>query len=200
MKTYTFLYEKIYARKNLIEALKKARKGKAKKEYVQKFEERVGDNIKKLQSELQDNTYQPRPLVQFTVRDPKTRRISKSDFRDRIVHHALVNVLEPIFEKRFIHDCVANRKGKGTLFALQRFIRFLHKVSRNGKETGWYAGQVKGYCFKADIRHYFNEVNHMTLLAIIRKKVADERVIALITKILNNQKSSVGGGRTPSVR
>jgi hypothetical protein len=69
--------------------------------------------------------YSPKPLVSFILRDPKTRRISKSAFIDRIVHHALVRVIEPIFDKTFIYDSCANRKGKGNLFALKRKIVFL---------------------------------------------------------------------------
>jgi len=65
----------------------------------------------------------------FIIRDPKTRKISKSDFRDRVVHHALVNILEPIFDKIFIYDSYANRKGKGTLEALKRFDQFKRKRS-----------------------------------------------------------------------
>ena len=104
MKTYRNLYAKIISLKNLILAYKKARKGKTKKEYVIKFEENLAYNLKILHDELENQTYSPKPLEIFILRDPKTRKISKSDFRDRIIHHAIVIILEPIFNKIFICD------------------------------------------------------------------------------------------------
>ena len=192
-KTYKNLYEKIVSLSNLILAWRKARKGKTKKEYVKEFEKDTLGNLVELQKELIERTYSPKPLITFILRDPKTRKISKSAFRDRIVHHALINVIESIFEKSFIYDSCANRIGKGNLFALRRFDEFKRKVSRNGKINGWFDNnQIKGHCLKADIKHYFQEVDHEILLDIIRRKIKDERVLWLIIKILDN--STFGGG------
>lgn len=191
MKTYKNLYDEIIAVDNLYLAYKKARKGKTKKNYVKEFNEDLINNLIKLNSELTSLKYTPKPLQTFIVRDPKTRKISKSDFRDRIVHHALIRILEPIFDSIFIHDSYANRKGKGTLAALSRFDKFKRKVSRNGKTNGWFNNnQVKGYCLKADIKHYFEEINHKVLLKIIKRKIKDNKVIWLIERILSNY----GGG------
>jgi len=149
MKTYKNLYPKIYDLKNLILAYKKARKGKTKKLYVKKFEENLAYNLKILHDELKNQIYKPKPLKTFILQDPKTRKISISDFRDRIVHHAICNIIEPIFNKVFIYDSHANRKNHGTLLAIQRFKKFLKKVSKNGKLNGWFNNnQIKGYCFK----------------------------------------------------
>jgi len=187
MKTYKNFYEKIYSLDNLILAWRKARRGKTKKDYVIEFESNLRENLLKLQEELKNQTYMPIPLVTFILRDPKTRRISKSAFLDRIVHYALVRVIEPIFDKEFIYDSCANRKGKGNLFAIKRFEQFVRKVSRNGKINGWFNNnQIKGYCLKADIKHYFQEVNHNILLTIIKRKIKDEKVIWLINQILVN--------------
>jgi retron-type reverse transcriptase len=187
MKTYKSLYSDICSLTNLVLAWKKAKKGKTKKDYVIEFEKNLLDNLLKLQEELKSLTYKPRPLKTFILRDPKIRKISKSDFRDRIVHHALCNIIEPIFDKAFIYDSCANRKGKGNLKAIERFYYFIRKVSRNGKINGWFNdNQVKGYCLKADIKHYFQEVNHEILIKIIRRKIKDEKVIWLIKQILVN--------------
>ena len=192
MKTYKNLYLQIYDLKNLIFAWKKARKGKTKKNYVIEFEVNLRENLLKLQEELKNQVYKPEPLKTFILRDPKTRKISKSAFRDRVVHHALVRIIEPIFEKSFIHDSCANRIGKGNLFALKRFEQFIRKVSENGKINGLFSdNQIKGYCLKADIKHYFEEVNHEILIKIISKKIKDEKVIWLIKRILEN---GVNGG------
>ncbi|MEK6906616.1 MAG: reverse transcriptase domain-containing protein [Nanoarchaeota archaeon] len=187
VRTYNNIYCKIINIENLIIAYKKARKVKTKKNYVIEFEKNLMINLLKLREELLNQTYKPQPLVIFILRDPKTRKISKSAFRDRIVHHAIVNVLEPIFDRAFIYDSCANRKGKGNLFALKRFYEFIREVSRNGKINGWFnKNQIKGYCFKADIKHYFQEVNHDILINIIKRKINDERIIWLIWQILKN--------------
>jgi len=189
MKTYNNLYPKIYNLSNLILAWRKARKGKTKKKYVIEFEKDLIKNLLNLQKELKGKTYCPKPLVTFILRDPKTRKISKSAFRDRIVHHALHNVIEPIFDRIFIYDSCANRLGKGNLFALERFYKFIRKISGNGiiienefEDNNF----VYGYCFKADIKHYFDEVEHEILIEIIKRKVRDEKVIWLIKQILGN--------------
>ena len=192
MKTYTNLYEEITTEDNLYQAYKKARKGKTKKVYVKEFEDKLEENLALLRTELLLHSYHPRQLIAFVIRDPKTRKISKSDFRDRIVHHAICQVLEPIYEKLFIYDSYANRSGKGTLAALKRYDQFKRKVSRNGKMNGWFTNsQVKGYCLKADIKHYFDTINHDILLNIIRKKIRCNKTLWLIKKILANY----GGGR-----
>ena len=185
MRSHKKIYPKIYDLKNLILAHKKARKHKTKKKDVKEFEENLAYNLKLLHDELKTQTYFPKPPKTFILRDPKTRKISKSDYRDRVIHHALCNIIEPIFEKSFIYDSCANRKNKGTLFAIKRFNKFKRKVSRNGKLNGWFnRNQIKGYCLKADIRHYFQEVNHEILLKLIRRKIQDEETLGLIKRTL----------------
>ena len=186
MRSYNNLYPKIVSEENLYLAFRKSKKGKSSKKYVKQFEKNLEENILKLRTELLLHSYKPKPLKNFTIRDPKTRKISKSDFKDRVIHHALCNVIESIFNRTFIHDSYANRKGKGTIAALQRFDKFKRKVSRNGKINGWFNNnQVKGYCLKADIKHYFEEVDQEILLKIIKKKIRCPKTIWLINQILN---------------
>ncbi|MBU3924173.1 MAG: hypothetical protein KJ592_04605 [Nanoarchaeota archaeon] len=174
------IYHKIYEWRNLVLAFEKARKGKTKKDYVIEFQENTIDNLEQLQFELMSMSYKPKSLETFILRDPKTRKISKSDFRDRIIHHALCNIIEPIFQKVFIHDSCANQKGKGNLFAIKRFNLFKRKVTNNLKS--------EAFCFKADIKHYFEEVNHKTLIEIIKRKIEDGKVIWLIKMILERER------------
>jgi len=191
MKTYKNLYLKIISLKNLYLAYKKARKGKTKKYYVKEFETNLWYNLIILHKALLFQSYKPKPLQTFIIKDPKTRKISKSAFEDRVVHHALCNIIEPIFEKVFIFDSYANRKGKGTLVAMQRLDKFKRRVSKNGKLGGWFDNnQVKGFVFKADIEHYFEEVNHQTLLNILKKKINCRKTIWLVKKILDNYSSN----------
>ena len=180
MKTHKNIYHKIYKWENLALAFFKARKGKTKTDYVIRFQENTIDNLEQIQFELMSQTYKPKPLKTFILRDPKTRKISKSDFRDRIVHHALCNIIEPIFQKTFIYDSCANQKGKGNLFAIKRLSLFQRKITKNLSSGG--------YCLKADIKHYFEEVNHEILIEIIKRKIADEKVLWLIQQILERER------------
>jgi len=184
------LWNKICSIDNLELAYQKARKGKTTKGYVIEFEKNLEINLADLRIELLSEIYKPSPLETFILRDPKTRVISKSDFRDRIIHHAIVNVLEPIFDKSFIFDSYANRKGKGTLKAIKRFDEFMRKVSKNNSRE----------CFvlKADIKHYFEEVNHDILLQIIKRKISDKRGLHLIKEILDNTNFESQKGRVAS--
>lgn len=194
MKTYKNLYKKLCSYENLSLAYKKTRKGKTKKSYVKEFEEDLQNKLLELQGELKNKTYKPAPLKKVIIRDPKTRKIYKSVFIDRIVHHAIVNILEPIFEPIFIYDSYASRKEKGYHKALKRFDCFKRKVSKNGKKLKGVRDNnyVCSYVLKADIKHYFDEVNHEILLKIIKKKIKDDNVIWLIRQVLENYE---GGGR-----
>ncbi len=199
MKTYKNLYSNLCSYENLLLAYKKARKRKTNKDYVKEFERDLEKNLKELQHELETSAYFPRSLTTFVIRDPKTRVISASHFRDRVVHHAICNILEPIFEKSFIYDSFANRKGKGTHPAIIRFEGFVRKVSGNGRllpdQTNRNA--IMGYALKADIRRYFDTVDNEVLIGILERKIRDARVICLVRKILQNHKASIPGKGMP---
>ena len=92
------------------------------------------------------------------------------------MHHAVCNLIEPVFDSRFIHDSFANRLGKGTFNAVKRFDEFKRKVSKNHT--------IKCYALKADIKSYFDNVDHKILLQILGKRIKDERAMLLIMKIL----------------
>ena len=183
------LYDELCSYENLEFAFKKARQGKTLKLYVIAFESELEANLKQLQLELQSQTYKPRPLETFILRDPKTRKISKSDFRDRVIHHTVCNVIEHLFEKSFIPDSYANRKGKGAFKAIERFEYFARKVSRGFTRP----------CFvlKADICHYFDTVDHALLCSILEKKIKDKKVMELIRVILKNHKTPIEGKGMP---
>ncbi len=200
METYKTLYNKVYSYQNIELAYKKARKRKTTKSYVIEFEKNLQVNLEQLSQELRDFTYSPNPLTTFIVRDPKTRRINASDFRDRIVHHALCNIISPIFEKCFIHDSFANRKNKGTHKAIIRAERFVKRfiVHRAVRRGGANSKTVcKGYALKADIRHYFDTIDHEILMGIISRKIKDENMIRLIKMILNNHRTKANGKGMP---
>ncbi|MFH0701638.1 MAG: reverse transcriptase domain-containing protein [Candidatus Woesearchaeota archaeon] len=178
------LWGQLCSKKNLELAFKAARKHKTLKSYVIEFESDLKNNLSLLRTELLFHFYQPRPLETFILRDPKTRKISKAHFRDRVIHHALCNVIEPLFEKRFIYDSYANRIGKGAFKAIERFEHFSKEITRNHA--------LPAYVLKADIRHYFETVDHDILLQVLKSKIKDARIIWLIEKILKNHSSEKG--------
>ncbi len=199
MKTHKKLYEKLFSENNLVKAFKKARKGKSKKDYVVNFELNLNKNLKILQEQLINKNYYPSRLKKFIIRDPKTRTIHSSIFRDRIIHHSIVNVLNPIYEKIFIYDSFASRKNKGTHLAVKRFEYFMNKVSCNGKKINkpFNNNSIKGYVLKADIKHYFDTIDHEILIGILRKKIKDENLIELIRIVLHNFKGKEKGKGLP---
>lgn len=187
--TLNSLYFELCSYENLKRAFKKARKGKTQKSYVIEFQKNLKKNLLSLQTTLLTHTYKPKPLETFIISDPKTRKISKSAFVDRIVHHAVCNIIEPILDKTFIYDSYANRLGKGTLKAVDRFTVFARKVTRNYRQTA--------FVLKADIRHYFETVDQKTVLEILKKRIKDKRVLWLIRLILENYNAKEKGKGMP---
>ena len=183
------VYEELCSYENLEKAFNKARKGKTLKPYVIEFENNLKENLLQLQSELIFHTYRPRELKTFILRDPKTRKISKSHFRDRVVHHAICNIISLFYNKRFISDSFANRIGKGTFNAIKRFDYFKRKASKNNT--------IKCYILKADIKHYFDTVSHNIFLKMLKERIKDERLLWLIKIILKNYKTQINGKSMP---
>ncbi len=188
MKTFKNLFGTLCSWDNLEDAYEKARKHKSHNPRVKEFEKHWRFHLATLSRQLRTKQYCPQHLRKFVLRDPKTRVICVSEFVDRVVHHALVNVLQPIFQPRFIHDSYASQKGKGTLRALKRFDCFVREITKNGKKT--FDGQrIVGFVLKADVQHYFDTVDHAVLLDIIKKRVKDEDILWLVKVILDNYNS-----------
>lgn len=189
MVNYRDLWQELCGYHNLELAFKKARKHKTLRPCVLEFEADLHNYLLSLRTELLLHSYRPKLLQTFIIHDPKTRKISKSHFRDRVINHAICNIIEPLFEKQFIYDSYANRKGKGTLKAVERFDYFKRKVSKNNTRS----------CFvlKADVRHYFETVDHQILLTIIQKRIRDPQILWLIRAILNNYHTTQPGKGMP---
>lgn len=146
----------LYDWDNLLLAYHKAAKGKRGHADVAEFEYRLEENLLQLQQELKEQTYQPGQYHSFYIHDPKKRLISAAPFRDRVVHHALCNLIEPIFEKSFISDSYANRVGKGTHKAIDRAQQFARRFK---------------YVLTCDIRQYFPSIDHEILLTTLYRKL-----------------------------
>lgn len=183
MKTHKNLYSAICEFDNIHRAYLRARVGKRYKRDVLEFSSNLEENLIGIQNHLIWKTYQPSRYKYFTIYEPKVRMIAALPFADRVVHHALCNVIEPIFEASFIRDSYACRPGGGVLAGVLRTTRFLRDASRR-----W--GDV--YCLKGDIAKYFYSVDHETLKRLIRRKIACPDTLGLIDRIIDSPGDGVG--------
>jgi len=167
--TISSIYAAITEWDNLWLAYRKAAKGKRGGASVARFELQVADRLVELQAELRAKTYRPGPYTHFTIHEPKRRKISAAPFRDRVVHHALCNVIEPLFEARFINDSYANRVGKGTHRAVDRFQQFARRYR---------------YVLRLDVIQHFASLDHAILRAAIAEVIQDADVLWLVDTIL----------------
>ncbi|MBN2443827.1 MAG: RNA-dependent DNA polymerase [Spirochaetales bacterium] len=170
MKTHKNLYAKVISFENLVVAAKKASLGKGNKYPVMQFRFHLEDNLVQLHKELKENRYKPGPYRSFYIMEPKKRLISAAPFRDRVVHHALCNIIEPIFNKTFVYDSYANRKGKGTHAGIRRVQHYL-KFNR--------------YVLQCDIKKYFPSIDHEILKNEIKRKISDPDLLFLIDTIVD---------------
>lgn len=172
------MYEQICALENLCNAFKQAQLDNRYKKKICVFAFSLEENLIRIRWELRNGIYFPKPYTYFTLHDPKIRSIAAPDFRDRIVQHALVNYIQPLFEKQFICDSYACRTDKGTHFAKKRLKKFLMAArSVNGKD-------VPLYVLQCDVRKFFQSVSWDILLSIITKAVICPKTFKLIKTIV----------------
>ncbi len=169
MKTYADLYPRLCSFENLYHAYRAARKGKRGHPSAAAFEREQERELLQLQRELLAETYRPGPYHSFYIHEPKRRLISAAPFRDRVVHHALINVIEPIWERRFIFDSYANRVGKGTHRALDRCQQFARRYP---------------YALQCDLKQFFPSIDHRLLRATLARPITDESALRLCDKII----------------
>lgn len=173
-----FMYTHLCTLENLLYAHTQAQLDNRYKRKICAFTFSLEENLCDLSWELMHEKYVPRPYTYFMLHDPKTRSIAAPDFRDRVVQHALVNVIQPLFEKQFIYDSYACRTNKGTHFAAKRLKKFLMAArSIHGKNTPLYVLQC-------DIRKFFQSMSWDILLAMIGKTIVCPKTLALINTIV----------------
>ena len=166
------LYTKIVDFKNILQACKKAKKGKKFKKATAIFELNLEKNIIKIQEILINKSYRPSKYNDFYVTDSKKRLISAAPYFDRVIHHALMNIIEPILCKSFIFDSYACVKGKGTHAAVKRYKKFMKNNT---------------YVLKCDIKKYFHNINHEILFNQIQNKIKCKETLWLIKTIIDSR-------------
>ena len=169
MKTYKHLYAQVCDFENLYWAYRDARRGKRNAQAVAAYEFAEEENLMQLQEELRSKTYQPGEYRHFYIHEPKRRKISAAPFRDRVAHHALCRIIEPIFERYFIHDSYACRVGKGTHRALDRCQEFVRRYR---------------YVLQGDVVQFFPSIDHAILRGLLARHLKDADTLWLIDRIL----------------
>lgn len=170
MKRHRNLWPQVTDFGNLIAAARQAQRGKRFQDNVLAFNFNLENELLKLYDELTNKVYHPGSYTAFYIVEPKKRMISAAPYRDRVVHHALCNVIAPIFERTFIVDSYANRIGFGSHRALRRFTAF----ARSSR-----------YILQCDIRKYFPSIDHEILKRIIRSKIKCPDTLWLIETIID---------------
>ncbi len=170
MKRYGDLWHQVIDFENLLKAARQAQRGKRFRANVLYFNYYLEPELIQLQHELQTQTYCPGDYRTFRIFEPKPRLISAAPYRDRVVHHALCNIIVPIFDRTFIGDSYANRLGYGTHRALHRFTEF----ARSNR-----------YVLQCDIQKYFPTIDHEILKTILRRKIKCCETLWLIERIID---------------
>lgn len=176
-KTYTNLWPRIIEWETLIEAWARTAKGRTRQRDVICFRAQLEPKLIEIQSSLIHQTYQTGPYHRFFVYEPKKREIASLPLKDRVVQHALVQVIEPIFEARFIDQSFACRVGKGAHKGVDTVQRYIREVKREH-------GAV--YALKADISKYFPSICHDVLKRILRRRIACKDTLWLIDGIIDS--------------
>jgi RNA-directed DNA polymerase len=169
-KRHDGLFHAIASFSALRSAALRAIRGKRSKPGPAAFMAGLETELLKLERELQTGSYRPRGYVAFEITDPKRRVVSAAPFRDRVVHHALCAVIEPIFERGFIFDSYANRLGKGSHAAVARYEIFRNRSA---------------YVLRGDIFRYFPAIDHEILKRDLRRRIACERTLWLADAIID---------------
>jgi RNA-directed DNA polymerase len=170
MKRHNHLWEQVTAFENLLQAARKAQKGKRFRPNVLAFNYHLEEELLQLQQELRNQTYEPGEYRTFSIYEPKPRLISAAPYRDRVVHHALCHIIVPIFDRSFIHNSYANRIGYGTHRALRQFTQWMRSHR---------------YVLQCDIQKYFPSIDHEILKSMLKMKIKCPKTWWLIRQIID---------------
>lgn len=178
MRIYTKLFDKIASAENLFSAWDEFKRGKGRKADVAEFELHLEQHIFNLRRDLLSRKYRHESYSGFYICDPKVRHIHKATVRDRVLHHAIFRVLNPVFEPTFIPTSFSCRIGKGNHKGMRTLAEMLRAESRNNTRP----------CFvlKCDIRKFFDSIDHNTLLDILSRRIRDKDVMWLLQEVVRS--------------
>ena len=179
MKRIGHLFEKVTDPENIRLAFWKAQRGKSGKATVQKFRHELDDRLAEIRNAFLAGDFRLGNYTYFPVFDPKERMICAAAFRERVMQHAVMNVCDPFFEARQIHDSYACRKGKGLDACLKRTVMFCRRY-------GWY--------LKMDVHKYFDSIPHDCLKALLRRYFKDGELLGFFDAIIDSYEKMSGRG------
>jgi hypothetical protein len=189
MKRYGNLFDKLVSIDNLCLADERARKGKTATQGVISFDQNREKYLQELCENLKNGTYKPSRYATFKIKEPKERVIyCLPYYPDRIVHHAIMNVVAPIWLQRFDRDTYCGIPGRGIQAAADRVRHFMRKDPEGCR-----------YCLKFDIRKFYPTVDHDVLKQLVRWKIKDRKVIALIDDLIDSTEAGIPIGNHPSI-
>jgi retron-type reverse transcriptase len=174
------IYPKIIARENLYRSAYMASRGRRYRDTTADFNFCLEEEVGRLHDELSTKSYRHGEYRLFTIYDPKERKIAAAPFRDRVVHHAAHDIIEPFIDKTFIHDSYACRKNKGSHKAIDRACDFL---------------KLCAFCLHGDIKKYFYSINHAILKEILRMRIEDKDLLWLLDEIIDSANGVLTGER-----
>lgn len=179
MKRVGHFFERILEWDNLLEAVHRASTGKRHRRETQEFCESLSGNLLRIQEQIAIEGFRFGRFHQFVIHDPKRRIITAPCFEERVVHHAIMNICEPFFDRFLIDDTFACRHGRGRPPALHRAMGFSRRYS---------------HYLKMDVRKYFDSIRHSTLSQLLMRRFKDERLLRLLNSIINCYEASDGCG------
>lgn len=166
-------------RDNLVHAAVLAQHGKKGRSEVQHFFDHLEEHISDIAKSIRAEEYEPQPLRERIIHDPKRRVIHAPSFRDRVVHHAVMRIADPWMDQGLVDDCFACRPGKGATAAVRRAQHFCQRFP-------WY--------LKADVSAYFHSIDHSILLGILHRRFKGAGFLRLLTRIVQSFSTIPGRG------
>ena len=182
----THNFNDIISLENILQAWTEFLKEKGYRKDVQQFKLHLMDNIFALHFDLANLTYKHGEYQAFNISDPKPRNIHKATVRDRLLHHAIYQILYPFFERTFIPDSYSCRDGKGTHRAVQKFRSYLFKASKNYTRSCW--------ILKCDIKKFFANIDHDILRNLLKKYIPDKKILWLLGRVIDSFSTKPGVG------
>lgn len=179
MKRANHLIPEIADRENLYTAFRKAGRGKQLRSELHQYAANLEHNLDVLRAEILSGRVSVGNYHYFTIYDPKQRTICAASFPERVLHHALMNVCQPVFERHLIADSYATRLGKGTYKALERAYSYQQKY-------GWF--------LKLDIRKYFDSIDHTVLKSKLQRTFKEAHLLGIFNTIVDSYATAPGKG------
>ena len=185
MKVFNNIYQRIISVENLFAAWEAFHSDKGNKPDVLEYEVNLEPNLFQLHRDLRSKKYRHGSYTSFYIHDPKQRHIHKATVRDRILHRAIYNVLNPIFEPTFISSSFSCRIGKGTHKGVEAVETMVRSITRNGTKSV--------FVLKCDVQKFFFRIDHGLLLTILKRKLQDDDTVWLLDEVISSLSSSDSG-------